>query len=115
MSALRYVARVVIVAAICVIATMWVGWLSLPVIGFIYGVVDQRAYARGSIAAIGAILGWCAILATEAARGADVRMVAMKVGEVMQLPAFALIFATLAFGALLCGTAAVLGSAFDLT
>ncbi len=115
MTVLRYVARVVIVAAICVMATMWIGWVSLPVIGFAYGVVDRRAHARGSVAAIGAILGWFALLATEAARGADVRMVAVKVGEVMQLPAFAFIFVTFAFAALLCGTAAVLGSALDQT
>lgn len=111
MIVLRYVVRVVIVAAICAVTTMWIGWLSLPVVGFIYSLVDRRARARGSIAAIGAVLGWLALLATEAARGADVRMVAVKVGEVMQLPAFALVLATLAFAALLCGTAAVLGSA----
>ena len=115
MIALRYVARVVIVAAICVVATMWIGWLSLPVIGFIYSIIDRHARARGTIAALGAALGWLVMLCAEAARGADVRMVAVKVGEVMQLPAFAIVLVTLAFAALLCGTAAVLGSGFDRT
>jgi hypothetical protein len=107
----RYVARIAIVALICAFATMWLGWLSLPIVGFIYSIVDRRSRARGTIAALGAALGWLAILGSEAARGADVRMVAVQVGQVMQLPAFALVVITLAFAAVLCGTAAVLGSA----
>jgi hypothetical protein len=109
--ALRYVARIAIVALICAFATMWLGWLSLPIVGFIYSIVDRRVRARGTIAALGAALGWLAILGSEAARGADVRMVAVKVSEVMQLPAFAFVLMTLGFAAILCGTAAVLGSA----
>jgi hypothetical protein len=111
--ALRYVARIAIVALICALATMWLGWISLPVIGFIYSIIDRRVRARGTIAALGAALGWLAILGAEAARGADVRVVAVKVGEVVQLPAFALVMITVAFAAVLCGTAAVLGSGFD--
>jgi len=113
MIALRYVSRVAIVGSICALATVWVGWMSLPVVGFIYSVIDQRVRARGSIAALGAALGWLAILGAEAARGADIRMAAVTVGAVMQLPAFALVLVTLGFAALLCGTAAVLGSSFD--
>ena len=113
MIALRYVARIAIVALVCALATMWLGWVSLPVVGFIYGIIDRRVRARGTIAALGAALGWLAILGAEAARGADVRMVAVQVAEVMQLPAFALVVITLAFAAVLCGTAAVLGSGFD--
>ena len=108
----RYVARVAIVALACAFATALFGWMSLPVLGFIYGIVDRRARARGTIAALGAALGWLAILGAEAARGASVRMVAVEVGAVMQLPGFALVLITLAFAALLGGTAAVLGSAF---
>jgi len=112
---LRYVARVAIVALICALATVVFGWMSLPIIGFVYSIIDRRARARGTIAALGAALGWLGILGAEAARGADVRMVAVEVGSVMQLPAFALVLVTLAFAAVLCGTAAVLGSGLERT
>jgi hypothetical protein len=112
---LRYVARVAVVALTCALATVMFGWMSLPVVGFIYSVIDRHATARGSIAALGAAMGWLAILGAEAARGADVRMVAVEVGAVMQLPAFVLVLITLAFAAVLCGTAAVLGSAIART
>jgi len=112
---LQYLARVAIVALICALATVVFGWMSLPVVGFIYSIIDRRARARGAIAALGAALGWLGILGAEAARGADVRMVAVEVGSVMQLPAFALVLVTLAFAAVLCGAAAVLGSRLERT
>ena len=111
MSLLRFVARIILVAVVCGLTTRWAGWVSLPFVGFIYGVADRRARARGSIAALGAALGWVAILGAEAARGADIRGVAQHVGQVMQVPALAFILITLVFAALLSGTAGVLGAA----
>jgi hypothetical protein len=111
MTEVKFVARVILVAALCAVATTWFGWLSLPFIGFVYALADRRARARGTIAALGAALGWIAILASEATRGANVRLVAERVGEVMQLPAFAFALITLLFAALLCGTAAVIAAA----
>lgn len=110
MNVLRFVTRIVLVAVVCGLTTRWAGWVSLPFVGFIYGVADRRARARGSIAALGAALGWIAILGAEAARGADIRAVAERVGAVMQVPALAFIMITLMFAALLCGAAAVLGA-----
>lgn len=111
MSVIRFVVRIVLVAIVCASATMWLGWVSIPCIGFIYGMSDRRARARGSIAAIGGALGWIALLGAEAARGADMRAVAERMGAVMQIPGVAFAIATLAFAALLCGTAAALGVA----
>ncbi len=110
MIASRYAARLAIVALVCALATLWLGWLSLPVIGFLYAIVDRNTRARGTVAAVGAAAGWLAILCSEVARGADMREVASKVGAVMQVPSFALFVVTLAFAALLCGSAAVIGS-----
>lgn len=111
MIVLRYVVRIAIVALVCALATALFGWMSLPVVGFIYAITDRRIRARGSIAALGAAIGWLSMLCAEAARGADVRTVAVQIGAVMQLPAFAFVLITLGFAAVLCGTAAVLGSA----
>ena len=79
--------------------------------GFVYALADRRAPARGSIAALGAAAGWLAILGADAARGANVRMVASRMAEVMQLPSFGFVLITLLFAAVLCGTAAVIASA----
>ncbi|HEY5087692.1 MAG TPA: hypothetical protein VII66_10075 [Gemmatimonadaceae bacterium] len=111
MIVVRFVARIIIVAVACALATTWFGWASLPFVGFIYGVAGQRARADGTSAALGAALGWLGILGAEAARGADVRLVAERMGEVMQIPAFVFVLVTLVFAAMLCGTAARMGAA----
>jgi hypothetical protein len=105
-----WLARISIVATACVIATVWVGWVSVPVVGLAYGVMDRSGRAHGTVGAIAGALGWLAILCARAARGADVQLVARQVGKVMQLPAFALVIITLAFAVSLCGTSAVLGA-----
>lgn len=79
--------------------------------GFVYALADRRATARGSIAALGAAAGWLAILGADAARGANVRMVASRMAEVMQVPSFGFMLITLLFAAALCGTAAVIAGA----
>ncbi|MEO6865105.1 MAG: hypothetical protein ABI229_06620, partial [Gemmatimonadaceae bacterium] len=106
----RYVARVIVVALVCALATKWLGWWSLPLVGFTYGATDRRARMHGTIAAAGAVLGWLAILGAEAARGANVRAVAEHVGAVLSVPGFVFALITLVFAAVLAGTAAVLGA-----
>ena len=106
----RFAARVALFAIVCAVGTMWLGWLSVPCVGFVYGALDRRATARGSIAAIGAVLAWAALLGAELARGADIRLVAAQIGALMHVPGIVLAVVTLAFGAVLAGSAAVLGS-----
>jgi hypothetical protein len=113
MAAPRFVARAIVVAVACAVATVWLGWQSVPVIGFIYGVVDRRTPAPGILAALGATLGWVAILAALAARGANIGGVAERMGAVMQIPAGAFVVGALAFAAVLGGTAAVVGAAMS--
>ncbi len=111
MTASKYAARVMIIAFICALTTSWLGWISLPIVGFIYALIDRRAVARGTVAALGAALGWLVILGADAARGASVRAVASRMGDVMQLPAVGFVLATFLFAAALAGTAAVIASA----
>ncbi|MEO7217632.1 MAG: hypothetical protein ABI026_05515 [Gemmatimonadaceae bacterium] len=107
---LQFFLRVVVIAVACAVATIWVGWMAVPVVGIVYGLADRRARGRGSIAALGAVVGWGAILAEEAARGADVGRVSSQLGAIMQMPAVGFSVVTLTFAALLCGTAAVIGA-----
>lgn len=115
MKPLPRIARVVIVAIVCAVSTSWFGWMSLPIIGFVYALLDRHARARGSIAALGAVLGWVTVLGSEVARGARVRVVASDMGAVLHVPAFVFVLLTLLFAAVLCGTAGVLGSALSGT
>lgn len=110
MKTTQFFIRVVLVAIASAIVTVWLGWMAVPVVGLVYGLLDRRARARGSIAALGAVIGWLAILAEEAARGADVRALASQVGAIMQMPAAGFAIVTLVFGAVLCGTGAVIGA-----
>lgn len=110
MSTVRFITRIVVVAIACAVGTEWIGWASLPVVGLIYGVTDRRARARGTVAALGAVLGWLAILGIAAARGTDVRAVAVNMGGVFQVSSVTFALMTLIFAALLGGTAAVLGA-----
>lgn len=110
MKPIAHVARVIIVAIVCAMSTSWFGWMSLPIIGFVYALLDRHTRARGSIAALGAVLGWLAILGGEAARGASIRVVASDMGAVLHVPSAVFVLLTLLFAAVLCGTAGVLGS-----
>lgn len=106
----RFAARVAVVAVVCAVGTVWLGWLSVPCVGFVYGALDWRATVRGAIAAVGAVLAWAGLLGAELARGADIRLVAAQIGAVMHVPGVLLAFVTLVFGAVLAGSAAVLGT-----
>ncbi len=109
MTVARYVARVIVIALVCALTTKWLGWWSVPLVGVTYGVTDRSARMHGTIAAAGAALGWLAILGAETARGANMRVVAEQVGAVLSVPGFVFALITLAFAAVLAGTAAVLG------
>lgn len=107
---LQFFLRVVAIAVGCAVATIWLGWMAVPIVGIIYGLADRRARGRGSIAALGAVIGWGAILAEEAARGAHIGVVASQFSAIMQMPAVGFPVVTLLFAALLCGPAAVIGA-----
>lgn len=115
MNIFRGAVRILIVALVCALVTQWLGWRALPAVGFAYGVLDRNAHARGTIAALGAALGWTAILTLDAGRGGDVVAIATRLGAVLHVPALVFLLITLAFAAVLCGTAAVLGSAIGGT
>ena len=98
---------VFIVAFATAVATAFLGWWTVPVVGL--GWALQRPVRHPVIeASIGAALGWGSLLGLAATRG-DVGRVAERVGAVVQLPAGWFIAVTLAFAALLAGAAATVG------
>lgn len=103
------VLRIVALALAFVLGTAWFGWWCVPVLAFVYGIVDRGARWRGAIAAAGAIVGWGAMLLWDA-RGAGLAG-AERAASVVGAPLGALAVVTLAFGIILAACAAVIGAA----
>lgn len=98
----------VVVAAVSAIATALLGWWAVPIVGALWGIM--RGARRPVLeAAAGAALAWATLLGMLALQGGVAR-VAARVGGVFELsgPAFTAI--TIAFAALLAGTAALLSA-----
>lgn len=94
------------VAVAVVAGTSWFGWIAVPVLAFAAGAWRGAS----ALVAVGAALGWGALLLLGAARG-PLWTLAGRVGGVLGVPAVALVLATVAFAWLLGWSAAVLGGA----
>ena len=105
---MRSVLRLTLLALAFALATTFLGWWSVPLIGVLWGVVAKRHTRAGFTAAGAATLAWAALLLLVAVQG-PMWMLAHKVGAILAIPGWLFIFITLAFPALLAGTAAVVG------
>ncbi len=102
--------RVIIGAVVVASGTWFGGWLVPAAWGVLAGLAwpgDRPART----AALGASLGWLALLAGPVATGAPVGVLAARLAGAMQLPEAALVAATLLFPALLASSAAYLVAA----
>jgi hypothetical protein len=97
-------------AAACAIATVVLGWWSVPVVAVAWALVRRGAPSTSSLAAVAAALAWGALLASVAARG-PFGTLATQLAGVMALPTVVLPLVTLIFPALLAWSAAQLTSA----
>jgi hypothetical protein len=105
---MRPLLRLTLLSLAFVLATAFLGWWSVPSIGVLWGVVAKRHAHPGLTAASAAGLAWAALLVLVAVQG-PMWMLADKVGAILAIPGWLFIFVTLAFPALLAGTAAVVG------
>lgn len=99
-------------AAVYAVATALVGWWSLPIVSAAWALIAarRRTASVGWLAALGAAIGWLALLAYDAARGPAAAL-ATTLGGVMRVPAPALVLVTLGFAALVAGsTGALVGA-----
>ena len=101
--------RIVAVALVIDLGTAWFAWWCVPVIAFVYGVVDRGVRYRGIIAAAAAIVGWGAMLLWYS-RGAALGGIERAAG-VVGVPLAALAVVTLLFGVVLAASGAVIGAA----
>ena len=102
--------RLVIVTAAIAAGTWLAGWWAVPVLALIAGLLTWRP----STVALGAALAWAVLLVINALAGTMAR-VASTLGDVMGLPAPAVVAVTLLFPALLAWSAAAIGGAARAT
>ncbi len=105
---MRSVLRLGLLALAIALATVFLGWWSVPTIGVLWGVVARRGTHPGFMAAGAATLAWTALLFLVAVQG-PMWDLADKVGGILAIPGWLFIFITVAFPAVLAGTAAVVG------
>ena len=105
-----FVIRLVIVAVCIALGTVILGWWTVPVLAFIYGVVARGTRKPGSTAAFAAALAWGGYLGITALSGAPVGPLGTRLALSMQLPVWGPFVATLVFPALLAGLASYLGA-----
>lgn len=107
----RIALRVVFLALMIALGTAWYGWWTVPVVAFVYAMMDRAQWHRGWTAVAGAILSWSGILIFAMSRSFLVWTNSERVAVMLQVQPAVLVAITLLFAALLAGPAAVLGAA----
>ncbi len=103
-------ARLVLLATAFAIATFVIGWWAVPLVAAIYAAITAAQRGTAIVCGLGAMLGWCALLAITASRG-PVSTLATELGGVLNLPSFGVYAVTIAFPGLLAISAAVVARA----
>ena len=100
--------RIIVLAAAFAFLTWWLGWWTVPLLAGGWGVLARRRRGAVLLAALAAALGWAILLAWTTAHG-PIGELARRLGALMGLPPAILVMLTLAFPALLAGSAARVG------
>jgi len=103
---MRNAIRIALLSEAFAVTTFGLGWWSVPIVAAAWGVLSREP-RRAEIAALCATIGWATLLALDAVRG-KVGVMAVQLGDVMQLHPAMLFVATLLFPALLAWSAATL-------
>lgn len=94
--------------ALAVAGATWVlGWWSVPMLGAAAG-ISMRGSSSGARAALGAAVGWGALLLIDAA-GGRLGAIAAPLAATMRVPAVVLVLLTLMYPALLAWSGVTIG------
>ncbi len=111
MSVARIALRLVFLALVFALGTAWYGWWSIPVIAFVYSLMDRAQWHRGWLTAAAAILAWGGILVYGVLHSPASWANSQRIAAMLQVQPWFLVALTLLFAAALAGPAAVLGAA----
>lgn len=102
----RRLLEIAVLAGLIAVATVWIGWWTVPLVGAGWGFARHGEPLVGTTAAVSASLAWVVLLGIMAAQG-PVGLLARRVGGVFGIPGWAFLALALVFPALLAGAAAV--------
>ena len=106
----RRLLQVVMLGVAFAITTLAMGWMAVPVLGVVWGLVARSEHRPAQAAAWGAALGWAGLLVWNAAVG-EVGELARRAGGVFSLPGFGFLALTPAFALAMAWGAAVVAGA----
>jgi hypothetical protein len=102
------IVKFILLSELFAVVTFAFGWWSVAVVAIVWALFSRdRAATRVAWATVCAIAGWAELLAISAARD-PVGEVAVRLGEVMRVPAFGLVAITLAFAGMLAWSGSTL-------
>lgn len=106
---MAFLRQTALVALVTALATVLIGWWTVPVIAFVWTMVVPR---RGAVlsAAIGAGVAWTTLLVI-AANGGPLIELATLLGQILSVSGSAVLTLTVAYAALLAGSAALVAQA----
>ena len=96
-----------VLSLVTLIATVWLGWWTVPLVGAGWGFSRQGEGFPALTAAVSASLAWVLLLGVTALRG-PVGSLADMVGGATGVPGVVLVTAALVYPAILAGAAAAL-------
>jgi len=103
---MRWVIRMVLLAAAFAVATVAGGWWGVAVVALCWGVIARARRASALESALAALLAWCALLGIAALRG-PVDAVALVISGALRVRPVGVYVVTMAFPTLLALTAAL--------
>lgn len=101
----RHLLLIVFLAVVMGVATWWIGWWTVPLVGAAWGVARRGEDYPAATAGAAAGFSWCVLLALQAARG-PVGELSRRLGGVLGAPGWAVLLAAVAFPAILAAAAA---------
>jgi hypothetical protein len=103
----RHLGLILVLTVAMALATFWIGWWTVPVVGAAWGIARRGEDLPAATAAVAASLSWTLLLVLQAGRG-PVGELSRRLGGIMGVPGWLPLLMTILFPAILGGAAAVL-------
>jgi hypothetical protein len=103
----RHLVLIAVLAGVMGLATWWIGWWTVPVVGAAWGVSRRGEGFPAATAAVAASLSWALLLALQAVHG-PVGDLSRRLGGVLSVPGWVPLLAAIVFPAVLAAAAAAL-------